>query len=154
MSQPFSTQEPKREHTRWSWASFGAGIFVGIIVGIIGFFALVAILFSDDISTALDEEQAGSDQVAQVQELAAELTTCDAHDSVCHYGNYSRVTQIDAAMPDAPASLRNALASFETEHESFADLRCGVNKQNVMCGLAGMNMNVAVSTIKAEAGHL
>lgn len=144
MTTPFIDHSVRRR--RWSWLSFA----VGIVVGVVGFFALGSVLFSDDISTALEEEKGSGSAVEQVQTIAAQMTTCDPHGRSCHFNNMERVNEIDLAMPERPSGLNNALVSFRTEYGSFTGRGCGRNTSNAICGLTGLNLNLAVSTVKAE----
>lgn len=150
----YYNDSPAPKARRWSWPSFGAGIATGAVVGVAGVFALGAVLFEDDIRADLAAASDGQASVSQVQEYAARLTTCDAHDRACHRSNQEMTSSISEAIDNPPAKLQNALVSFSTEYNSFVSRDCGVNTSNVMCGLAGMNMNMAVATIKAEATNL
>ena len=147
----FIEAQPTR---RWSWTTYAAGVATGVIVGAAGFFGLGALLFEDDIQADLQTESTDSFAVDYAQDYAAQLTTCEAHSRSCHEYNDNLVNAINNALDNPPPGLKYALISFSTEYASFVNQRCGVNKSNVMCGLAGMNMNLAVATIKAEAANL
>lgn len=150
----YQSPNPPPPKTGWSWSTFVIGAVVGIFVGVIGVFAVGALLFEGQISADLKEAEAEQSAIEQVQSLSAQLGTCDAHDRRCHMENKAQVDRIDAAMTNQPPALGNAITSFSTEYESFTSRNCGIVKTNVMCGLAGMNMNVAVSTIKTESAEL
>lgn len=82
-------------------------------------------------------------------EVAATLTACDNHDKRCHIRNNTAVEKLQGALgADAPADIASGVRDFRTQFQSFTNGNCGINKKNVVCGLNGLNMNLAVSSIK------
>lgn len=63
----------------WTWQSFAAGSVAGIISGIIGLFALGAVLFEDDIATDLEADK---DRNASYQWTQAQVVPSEARDAI------------------------------------------------------------------------
>ena len=119
----------------------GGGI---VAVAVLAFAAFLAGLGWEE-ATAAEEEPTGP----SIAEVAAGLEACENHDRLCHANNKLDVDRLEAAMgTDAPADLRAGVADFNTQFDGFVGSNCGINKQNVVCGLKGLNMNLAITTIK------
>lgn len=117
-----------------------------------GVVAVAALIFAAFLAgLGWDEATAEEDTPTgpTTAEVAAGLEACDNHDRMCHANNKLDVDRLETAMgPDAPANLRAGVNDFNTQFDGFISSNCGINKQNVVCGLKGLNMNLAITTIK------
>lgn len=117
-----------------------------------GIVAVVVVVFAAFLAGLGWEDAVAQEEKSEgptVSEIAAKLTACDNHDRLCHADNNLTVSRLSNAMgDDAPADLASGVADFETQFDAFIDGNCGINKQNVVCGLKGLNLNLAVTSIK------
>lgn len=140
MTGPWTADNQPQTKSARTWWIVGGVILAALVV----FAAFLAGLGWDE-ATAQEEEPTGP----SIAEISAGLEACDNHDRLCHANNKLDVDRLDTAMgADAPTDLRAGVTDFNTQFDSFIGSNCGTNKQNVVCGLKGLNMNLAITSIK------
>lgn len=132
--------QPVQPRSRRGWWIAG-GIVAAVLVVVVAF--LAGLGWDDAVA---DENEKDGPTVA---EIAAGLRACDNHDRMCHATNNLTVRRIANAIGDgASPELEAGVADFDTQFRAFVDGGCGINMQNVVCGLKGLNLNLAITSIK------
>lgn len=158
MSGPWKASFEELPRKKWSWMPFFLGIATGITVGIIGVFALGAVLFEDDI--VADLEAARADDASHVtraesvprdaQEAILKLLPCN--DQLCVQMNKVRLEDIGVSL----VAVQPRQASIDLSHTygewhralHIWDSQWCNQETNETCDEAAQDMNDAIHTMR------
>lgn len=152
-----SYEVPRRRW--WSWQSFVGGSVTGIIIGIIGLFALGAILFEDEIAATPEAEQAPRAEYQWTQAQVVPSETRDAIQStmtctgvVCVGINEVRLDAIESYLAgvqprQASIDLSHAYGDWYQANRIWSTQWCQ-QETNQTCDQAAQDMNEALQTMK------
>ena len=136
----------------WSWLAFTVGIVAGIIIGIVGLFGLGAVLFQDDVSAALEDEQTST----EVQTAAADLEECYGMNVYgCQSNNAFTMGTIrnTVGTPADDEDLERGLQLFDRGLSVSDEQGCATaTEQSPVCWLAKSSMNAGVVMVREAAG--
>lgn len=143
----------------WSWRSFVAGALAGVIVGILGLFALGAILFEDEIAADLEAEQPRKPEYQWTQAQVVPAETREAIRSamncsgvVCVGINEIRLDEIESYLAgvqprQASIDLSHAYGDWYRANRIWSSQWCQ-QETNQTCDHAAQDMNEALNIMK------